>query len=156
MKSIVINQPGQVVFREDPMPVAKEGEALLKLLYGGICGSDLGSYRGTYAYFDYPRIPGHEFSAEIVEVGENDYGLKKGMIVTCNPYFNCTHCYSCRRGLVNCCTTNQTMGCQRDGAFSEYVAMPLERIYDGKGVPPKTLALIEPFCICLLYTSRCV
>ena len=78
MKSIVINQPGQVVFREDPMPVAKEGEALLKLLYGGICGSDLGSYRGTYAYFDYPRIPGHEFSAEIVEVGENDYGLKKG------------------------------------------------------------------------------
>lgn len=126
------------------MPVAKEGEALLKLLYGGICGSDLGSYRGTYAYFDYPRIPGHEFSAEIVEVGENDYGLKKGMIVTCNPYFNCTHCYSCRRGLVNCCTTNQTMGCQRDGAFSEYVAMPLERIYDGKGVPPKTLALIDP------------
>ena len=154
MKSIVINQPGQVVFREDPMPVAKEGEALLKLLYGGICGSDLGSYRGTYAYFDYPRIPGHEFSAEIVEVGENDYGLKKGMIVTCNPYFNCTHCYSCRRGLVNCCTTNQTMGCQRDGAFSEYVAMPLERIYDGKGVPPKTLALIEPFCISYHGVSR--
>ena len=154
MKSIVINQPGQVVFREDPMPVAKEGEALLKLLYGGICGSDLGSYRGTYAYFDYPRIPGHEFSAEIVEVGENDYGLKKGMIVTCNPYFNCTHCYSCHRGLVNCCTTNQTMGCQRDGAFSEYVAMPLERIYDGKGVPPKTLALIEPFCISYHGVSR--
>ena len=154
MKSIVINQPGQVVFREDPMPVAKEGEALLKLLYGGICGSDLGSYRGTYAYFDYPRIPGHEFSAEIVEVGENDYGLKKGMIVTCNPYFNCTHCYSCRWGLVNCCTTNQTMGCQRDGAFSEYVAMPLERIYDGKGVPPKTLALIEPFCISYHGVSR--
>lgn len=147
MKSIVINRPGEVIFREDPMPVAKEGEALLKILYGGICGSDLGSYRGTYAYFDYPRIPGHEFSAEIMEVGENDYGLKKGMIVTCNPYFNCTSCYSCRRGLVNCCTTNQTMGCQRDGAFSEYVAMPLERIYDGKGLPAKTLALIEPFCI---------
>ena len=96
----------------------------------------------------------HIFSAEIVEVGENDYGLKKGMIVTCNPYFNCTHCYSCRRGLVNCCTTNQTMGCQRDGAFSEYVAMPLERIYDGKGVPPKTLALIEPFCISYHGVSR--
>lgn len=147
MKSIVINRPGEVVFREDEFPVVREGEALLKILYGGICGSDLGSYRGTFAYFDYPRIPGHEFSAEIVEVGENSYGLKKGMIVTCNPYFNCTHCYSCHRGLVNCCTTNQTMGCQRDGAFSEYITMPLERIYDGRGLPPKTLALIEPFCI---------
>ena len=46
------------------------------------------------------------------------------------------------------------MGCQRDGAFSEYVAMPLERIYDGKGVPPKTLALIEPFCISYHGVSR--
>lgn len=147
MKSMVINQPGEVLLEEAPMPVPKKGEALLKLLYGGICGSDLGSYRGTYAYFDYPRIPGHEFSAEIVEVEENEYGLKEGMIVTCNPYFNCTSCYSCRRGLVNCCTTNQTMGCQRDGAFSEYITMPLERIYDGKGLPAKTLALIEPFCI---------
>lgn len=147
MKSMMISEPGTVVFRDTPVPVPGKGEALLKLLYGGICGSDLGSYRGTYAYFDYPRIPGHEFSAEIVQVEENPYGLKKGMIVTCNPYFNCTSCYSCRRGLVNCCSTNQTMGCQRDGAFSQYITMPLERIYDGKGLPARTLALIEPFCI---------
>lgn len=147
MKSIVIEKPGKVVFKEQPFPVAEENEALLKILYGGICGSDLGSYRGTYAYFDYPRIPGHEFSAEIVEIGANDYGLEKGMIVTCNPYFNCGACYSCQRGMVNCCEFNQTMGCQRDGAFSEYITMPLERIYDGKGIHPKTLALIEPFCI---------
>ncbi len=147
MKSLLIEQPGKVAFKENPMPVVKEGEALLKLLYGGICGSDLGSYRGSFAYFDYPRIPGHEFSAEIIQVGENPYGLKEGMIVTCNPYFNCGSCYSCRRGLVNCCESNQTMGCQRDGAFSEYITMPVERIYDGKGLPAKTLALIEPFCI---------
>ena len=147
MKSLVIEKPGSVVFREQPVPVPKEGEALLKLLYGGICGSDLGAYRGAFAYFDYPRIPGHEFSAEILEVGENSYGLKKGMIVTCNPYFNCGSCYSCRRGLVNCCQDNQTMGCQRDGAFSQYITMPVERIYDGQGLSPKTLALIEPFCI---------
>jgi len=147
MKALVIEAPGKVSFREMPVPVPKEGEALLKLLYGGICGSDLGSYRGSFAYFDYPRIPGHEFSAEIIAIGENPYGLKPGMIVTCNPYFNCGVCYSCQRGLVNCCESNQTMGCQRDGAFSEYITMPVERIYDGKGLPPKTLALIEPFCI---------
>ena len=147
MKSVYINAPGQVEIRETQMPVRKEGEALLKLLYGGICGSDLGSYRGTFAYFSYPRIPGHEFSAEIIEIDENEYGLEKGMIVTCNPYFNCGSCYSCQRGLVNACMDNQTMGCQRDGAFCQYITMPLERIYDGKGLSPKVLAAIEPFCI---------
>ena len=102
MKSMYIMEPGKIEFREMPMPVRKKGEVLLKLLYGGICGSDLGSYKGTFAYFEYPRIPGHEFSAEIVEADENnEYGLKPGMIVTCNPYFNCGHCYSCSHGLVN-------------------------------------------------------
>lgn len=147
MKAIYITEPGYVEIREVEKPVRKPGEALLKLLYGGICGSDLGSYRGTFAYFEYPRIPGHEFSAEIVEIDDNEYGLEKGMVVTCNPYFNCGSCYSCQRGLVNACMDNQTMGCQRDGAFCEYITMPLERIYDGKGLDPKLLAAIEPFCI---------
>ena len=148
MKAIYINAPGEVEIKEIEKPVRKTGEALLKVLYGGICGSDLGSYRGTFAYFEYPRIPGHEFSAEIIEVDENnEYGLKPGMVVTCNPYFNCGSCYSCERNLVNACMDNQTMGCQRDGAFCEYITMPLERIYDGKGLPAKVLAAIEPFCI---------
>ena len=147
MKAIRINQPGEVEIFETEKPVPKKGEALLKILYGGICGSDLGTYRGTFAYASYPRIPGHEFSAQIMEIGENDRGLKKGMIVTCNPYFNCGKCYSCERGLLNCCEHNETMGAQRDGAFMEYITMPIERIYDGKGLSPKQLALIEPFCI---------
>lgn len=115
MKAMYINAPGQVEIKDVEMPVRKEGEVLLKLLYGGICGSDLGSYRGTFAYFDYPRIPGHEFSAEVIEADENNaYGIRKGMIVTCNPYFNCGHCYSCQHGTVNACMDNQTMGCQRE------------------------------------------
>lgn len=147
MKYISIVKPGQVEIREKEKPVLQEGQAILKLLYGGICGSDIGTYRGTFLYADYPRIPGHEFSAEIVEIGENDRGLKQGMIVTGNPYFNCGECYSCRRGHVNCCTSNQTMGAQRDGAFCQYISMPVERLYDGKGLSPKTLAAVEPFCI---------
>ena len=71
MKAMYINAPGEVEIKEIDMPVRKEGEVLLKLLYGGICGSDLGSYRGTFAYFDYPRIPGHEFSGQVVQTGEN-------------------------------------------------------------------------------------
>jgi len=147
MKAIRIDEPKKVSFCEIDKPVRQKGEALLKILYGGICGSDLGSYRGTFAYFSYPRVPGHEFSAEIVEIDENTKGLKEGMIVTCNPYFNCGECYSCKKGILNACMDNQTMGVQREGAFSQYITMPIERIYDGKGIDAKTLATIEPFCI---------
>ena len=147
MKAVFIENPGKAVIKDIPRPARKPGEALLKLLYGGICGSDLGSYRGTFAYFSYPRTPGHEFSAEIVEIDENGRGLKPGMVVVCNPYFNCGECYSCKHGLVNACMSNQTMGVQREGAFSEYITMPLERIYDGKGLEPMVLAIIEPLCI---------
>ncbi len=154
MKAICIEEPGKVVVKDVDMPVRKPGEALLKMLYGGICGSDLGSYRGANAYVSYPRIPGHELAAKIVEIDDNDLGLKPGMIVTCNPYFNCGSCYSCRRGLVNACTDNQTMGVQREGGFAEYITMPVERIYDGKGLPAKTLTLIEPFCISWHGVSR--
>lgn len=144
---IRIMEPGVVEVSEAPIPRPQAGEALLKTLYGGICGSDLNSYRGTSPYVTYPRIPGHEFSAEIVEIEENALGLKKGQRVTANPYFNCGHCYSCRRGLVNCCESNQTMGVQREGAFAQYFTMPISRIYDGQGLDPRILALIEPLCI---------
>lgn len=148
MRAVVIQSPGQVRLCEMPAPVCRPGEAVLKIRYGGICGSDLGTYRGTMAYSSYPRIPGHEFSGEIVEIQPlQDTPFRTGMLVTANPYFNCGTCYSCQRGLVNCCESNQTMGVQRDGAFSEYVAMPIERLIDGKGLPARLLALIEPFCI---------
>lgn len=154
MKAIVISNPNEIEIREVPMPEVKEGEALLKVKYVGICGADVASYTGNQPFTTYPRIPGHEFSAEIVKIPENDKGLKVGDIVTCNPYFNCGECYSCQRGYVNCCTDNQTMGVQRDGAFCEYIAMPVERIFDGKGLSAKELALIEPFSISQHAVSR--
>ena len=154
MKAIVIPNPNEIEIREVPMPVVKEGEALLKIKYVGICGADVASFTGNQPFTTYPRIPGHEFSAEIVEIPENDKGLKVGDIVTCNPYFNCGECYSCKRGFVNCCTDNQTMGVQRDGAFCEYIAMPVERIYDGKGLTAQELALLEPFSISQHAVSR--
>jgi len=154
MKAIVIPAPHQIEIRDIPMPQVKEGEALLKVKYVGICGADVASFTGNQPFTTYPRIPGHEFSAEIVTIPENDKGLKPGDIVTCNPYFNCGECYSCQRGFVNCCTDNQTMGVQRDGAFCEYVAMPIDRIYPGQGLSAQELALIEPFSISQHAISR--
>ena len=66
MRTIIISEPGKVAVTENEMPKVKEGEALLKLLYGGICGSDLGTYRGTFAYASHPETEGHERTTEIV------------------------------------------------------------------------------------------
>lgn len=147
MKAIEITKPFEMKMIDKDMPVAKNGEALLKVLYCGICGADVASFTGNQPFTTYPRIPGHEFSAQIVETPDNDKNLKKGDIITCNPYFNCGECYSCKRGIVNACTDNQTMGVQRDGSFQEYITMPVERIIGGKGLTAMQLALIEPFSI---------
>lgn len=154
MKAIEITKPGEIKLVDKAEIKANEGEALLKVLYCGICGADVASYTGNQPFTTYPRIPGHEFSAQIVEIPENDKGLKAGDIVTCNPYFNCGSCYACKRGIVNACHDNQTMGVQRDGSFQEYISMPVERIIDGKGLSAKELALIEPFSISCHALSR--
>ena len=94
MKAIQITKPGEIKIFDKEMPVAKQGEALLKVLYCGICGADVASYTGNQPFTTYPRNPGHEFSSQIVIIPENDRGLKVGDVVTCNPYFNCGECYA--------------------------------------------------------------
>lgn len=149
MKYLSIQRPYQAILTDGPVPIfhPKAGEALLKMRYGGICGSDLNTFRGSMAYASYPRIPGHEFSAEILEIADKGQTFRPGAVVTANPYFNCGHCYSCRRGLVNCCENNETMGVQRDGAFQEYLVMPVNRLVSGDGIPAQQLALVEPLSV---------
>lgn len=92
MKAITISKPYEITLQDVPMPKPRKGEALLKVLYCGICGADVASYTGNQPFTTYPRIPGHEFSAQIVRIPPNDRGLKAGDVVTCNPYFNCGRC----------------------------------------------------------------
>ena len=96
MKAISIVKPFEIDIRDIPMPKPREGEALLRILYCGICGADVASFTGNQPFTTYPRIPGHEFSAQIVSIPENSRHLKPGDLVTCNPYFNCGHCYACQ------------------------------------------------------------
>ena len=154
MKAVLIQEPHDLQVVDLPDPVPGAGEALIAVRYVGICGADLASYTGNQPFTKYPCIPGHEFSAEIVSIPENDRGLKAGDIVTCNPYFNCGTCYSCKRGLVNACTDNQTMGVQRDGAACGLLAMPIARLIPGGGLSAQELALIEPFAISWHAVSR--
>ena len=85
MKAVMISKPYEIEVTDIELPVVKEGEALLKILYCGICGADVASYTGNQPFTTYPRIPGHEFSAQIVSIPENDRNLKVGDIVTANP-----------------------------------------------------------------------
>lgn len=147
MKSIQVTAPGTVQVVEASVPRPAPGEALLRVRYAGICGSDIQTFRGTQPFASYPRVPGHEFSAEIVEINGPSADFSIGDVVTGVPYFEDGTCYSCRRGLLNACVHNETMGVHRDGAFQELITMPLGRLHRARGVDPRDLAIVEPFSI---------
>lgn len=147
IKAINITKPGEISLVNRDMPALQEGEALLKVEYCGICGSDVATYKGDQPFSSYPRIPGHEFSARIVEMKGKSSKFKEGMLVTAVPYFSCHKCYPCSNGKTNCCENIEVMGVHVDGAFTEYVAVPIDSLVDGRNLPPKLLAAVEPFAI---------
>ena len=88
MKYIVFEKPGEFILKEKEAPIRKEGEALLQINKVGICGTDLHAYAGNQAFFTYPRILGHELASEVLEIGENDRGIKAGDKVVVMPYIS--------------------------------------------------------------------
>jgi threonine dehydrogenase-like Zn-dependent dehydrogenase len=110
----------------------------------GFCGSDLNSFRGLNPLVSYPRILGHEVSASVVDGGDSSIGI--GTDVALSPYTSCGQCASCRRERPNACQFNQTLGVQRDGALSEFIAVPREKLYPAK-LTPKELCLVEPLTV---------
>jgi threonine dehydrogenase-like Zn-dependent dehydrogenase len=130
------------------MPVAGAGEVLLRTLVVGMCGTDLSTFRGKNPLVSYPRIPGHEIAAEIVSVGDGvPEHLAPGLKVTLSPYTSCGKCASCKRGRVNACQFNQTLGVQRNGAMTDYVTAPWQKIYVAEGLSISELSLVEPLSV---------
>jgi 2-desacetyl-2-hydroxyethyl bacteriochlorophyllide A dehydrogenase len=146
LKALVLKEPGQAEIRPVPEPVVTPSSVLLKVRMVGFCGSDLNSFRGRNPMVSFPRIPGHEVSATIVEGNNANPALAAGMDVTLSPYTNCGKCASCRRGRPNACQFNETLGVQRDGAATEYIVVPSERIYPAK-LTLKELCLVEPLTV---------
>src|ERR1700694_5758171 len=124
MKALVIKKPGEAVVEAMAEPVASEDTLLLKVRMVGFCGSDLNSFRGKNPLVSFPRIPGHEVSATIVEGSRMNPAFAAGVDVTLSPYTSCGKCASCRRGRPNACQFNETLGVQRDGAATEYIVVP--------------------------------
>ena len=143
MKALLLQKPGQASIETIPEPVIGPGELLLKVRMVGFCGSDLNSFRGLNPLVSFPRIPGHEVSATVVE-GDRD--LPAGTDVALSPYTSCGKCASCRRGRPNACQFNQTLGVQRDGALTEFIAMPREKLFRAR-LSRKELCLVEPLTV---------
>jgi 2-desacetyl-2-hydroxyethyl bacteriochlorophyllide A dehydrogenase len=145
MKALVLQKPGQTAIETIPEPAASDGDVLLRVRMVGFCGSDLNSFRGLNPLISFPRILGHEVCATIVHAGR-DSELAAGTDVALSPYTSCGQCASCRRGRQNACQFNQTLGVQRDGALTEFIVMPREKLYPAK-LTPKELCLAEPLTV---------
>lgn len=135
------------------LPALKEGEIRAKTLYTGICGSDNSASIGK-ANFDWvqrPRIIGHEFSAEVLELGPGDHGdVKVGDVFTPLAMLGCQDedCPACSVAKWNLCPQKQIIGFHRNGGFGQQVILESDRVVPlMDGLTAAQGALVEPLSI---------
>jgi len=155
MKAVRISKPWEVNVVEVDEPRPSAGEALIKIVTAGICGSDIGAYRGTNSLVSYPRVIGHELAGTIVSVPENAAGLREGDRVVADPYLYCGSCYPCSLGRTNCCTSLRVLGVHVDGGMSEFFAHPADMLVKAPDdISWDLLPIAEPLTISLHGTHR--
>jgi threonine dehydrogenase-like Zn-dependent dehydrogenase len=143
MKAIFCEKPNDLRMKDIPPPTRKPGEALIRLRRVGICGTDLHAFKGNQPYFTYPRILGHELSAEVVEVDANEAGLKAGDPVVIIPYLECGRCIACRQGKTNCCVSMRVLGVHQEGGMQEYMTLPVDHLIKTTSLSFDQMAMIE-------------
>jgi len=147
MKAVVVQEPGNAMLVDIPEPSEATGNTLLQIRMIGLCGTDLNTFRGKNPLVTFPRVLGHEVAATILSTSTGaQNSLQNGTAVTLAPYTSCGQCASCLRGRPNACRSNQTLGVQRDGALTERIAIPPEKLYDAK-LSFKELCLVEPLTV---------
>lgn len=149
MKAFVIHSPHMTQIADMAAPILDDpDQVLLEIKTVGICGTDLHIFRGSNPLVSYPRIPGHEVGAVIVDVGSNvSDKFQPGMKVTLSPLKTCGACSACRQNRPNCCATNETLGVQRDGALVQFLAAPWQALFYSEKLSFAELALVEPLTI---------
>src|ERR1700685_286169 len=144
MQAFYITEPGSTELRRRDPPKPASGELLLKPRLIGLCGTDLSTFRGKNPLVSYPRIPGHEIAATIVEAGSDvPARFLPGLNVTLYPNTSCGVCASCKRGRTNACKFNQTLGVQRDGAMAGLFTMPWQKAVEAPLLTLRQLVLLE-------------
>jgi len=113
-----------------PIPQIAPDQVLIRVKACGVCGSDLHFYEtdadGYILYpglTKFPAILGHEFSGQVVEVGNQVQDVQVGDMVTAEEMIWCGHCRPCRDGFPNHCTNLEEIGFTINGAFAEYIAI---------------------------------
>jgi L-iditol 2-dehydrogenase len=151
MKALVKTKKGQgfLEIRELPIPEINDNEVLVKVHYGGICGTDIHIYTNQFPIYYPPVILGHEFSGEITKLGKkvNDWEIGDRVVGECQSLV-CGKCRFCRTGHPEACTHKRSPGWGIDGAFADYIKIPawlLHKIPDN--VSFKQAALTEPAAV---------
>ncbi|MDX2245796.1 MAG: alcohol dehydrogenase family protein [Bacteroidia bacterium] len=131
MKALTFQGIRDIRYESAPDPVIlSPGDAIVKVRYTAVCGSDLHIYHGRESGLDTGTVMGHEFVGEIVETGHGVKTLKKGDAVVSPFTTSCGECYYCRIGLTCRCERGQLYGWVEKGhglhgAQAEYVRVPL-------------------------------
>jgi threonine 3-dehydrogenase len=151
MRALVKESAGPgIVLREVPVPVCGPSEALIRVHYAGVCGTDLHIWEwDSWASnrLKPPVIVGHEFAGEIVQLGPgaDTAGLLQiGDLVTAEGHVVCGHCLQCRLGVGHLCRRTQIIGVDRDGAFADYIVMPASNVMKLEGIPTEIGAIMDP------------
>lgn len=157
MKAVLVEEPYKLRIADVPKPkITQPDHVLIKILSGGICGSDIGIYRGTNSLATYPRIIGHEYGGIVVETGDMIKHVKPGDTVVVDPVQSCGHCYACTHGRHNVCGTLEVSGVHSDGGFAEYVVSLGSNVYpiDPEKISKELICLVEPYSIGVQVNTR--
>lgn len=144
MKALIVEETGRARVVDVPEKTGAEGDVPLQVRMVGLCGTDLNTFRGRNQMVQFPRVLGHEIAATVLQ--DTADGLKAGTDVAVLPYTACGVCPSCRRGRVNACQGNETLGVQRDGGLVERMFAPAEKLYTAN-LSLTELALVEPLTV---------
>jgi threonine 3-dehydrogenase len=150
MLALVKAEPGPgLQLRDVPVPAVGINDVLIRVRKTGICGTDLHieSWDPWAARtIKPPLVVGHEFVGEIVEVGANVDDFNPGDIVSGEGHVVCGRCRHCLAGRRNLCAKAVGLGVGRDGAFAEYVSLPMTNVWHHwPGIDEEVAAIFDPF-----------
>jgi threonine 3-dehydrogenase len=150
MLALVKTAPGPGLSLEHvPDPRPGINDVLIRVRRTGICGTDLHieSWDPWAARsIEAPLIVGHEFVGEITEVGSNVMDFQPGDIVSGEGHVTCGRCRHCLAGRRHLCANTVGLGVGRDGAFAQYVVLPMTNVWHHwPGIDEEVAAIFDPF-----------
>ncbi len=134
MKAFIMNEERKLVVADMPNPTPKDNNAIIKIKYASICGTDVRTYtKGNEKLKTLPRIQGHECVGTLCHVGAlaKELGYAEGDRVTIAPAIGCGECWPCKQGRSNMCDHLETIGWEYEGTFAEYLEVPEKALRHG-------------------------